>query len=119
MRHITFQQADGNFATFDTETETERIEDFRTNNEILGEWPVTIAQREVIDMRGATLEVLDGELIINPPEEDPLLPVFDADRERAEQEAREYSEWLLTPAGRTAQRYIYYMQHGKFYEDNE
>lgn len=74
MRHITYQFTYG-FATYDTVKEADRILDVENKGEYIDKFHVSIEEREIIDQPGATLEVVSGELVIEPPKEDSFIPL--------------------------------------------
>lgn len=81
MRHITYQFNWG-FATYDSKTEQEAIAKVEQAKEYLDKFPVTIDEREVIDQEGSTVEVVRGELVVTPPEQDLMIPLSNEEAER-------------------------------------
>lgn len=62
-RNVTYQ-FDWGFATFDRNTEQDRIDEIETQNSYLAKFDVNMDEREIIDSKKSFLKVVDGELIV-------------------------------------------------------
>lgn len=110
MTRYKVQQFDWGFRTYDSDTE-EPVEGATT------EYDVTDEQAAIIAMSGSTIEIVDNKVVVTEPKEDPILSYVEAEYEERQRKAEEYAEFLASPAGRAAQRYVYFMQHGVWPEE--
>lgn len=67
-RNVTYQFEWG-FATYDRRTEADAIAQIEDEKEYIDKFDVSVAEREIIDQNGATIEVIDGECVVTRPEE--------------------------------------------------
>lgn len=64
-RHISYQ-FDWGFATYDHDTEQDRIDEIEAAGTYIDKFPVTIQERELIDDSNTLVEVIGGELTLTP-----------------------------------------------------
>lgn len=118
MSHITYQY-DWGFATYDVDTEQEQIQEVEDKAQFIKKFDVTDEQREIIDQKNAGVEVVKGKLVVTEPQEDPLAPIFEEQSQQQVDEMLAYQEWLETPEGKTASKYVAYMQTGEWPEEKK
>jgi hypothetical protein len=110
MTRYKVQQFDWGFRTYDTQTE-EPVEG------AIAEFDITDEQADLIAQKGTTIEVVDDNLVITEGKADPILPYVEEQYAEQQRKADEYAEFLASPAGRAAQRYVFYMNNGYWPED--